>query len=117
MRRFAITDTLEAQCIPSSESIAGEIFYVERNAAGGANLTPIARFFAWHPEFVEGFHAHWRVDCFVRVHPLSTDPASLAKALVETLMRESLCSEPLWASWHRCEEINGKAIGKVFDLE
>ena len=31
-------------------------------------MTPIARYFAWKPEFVEGFHGHWRVDCSIRMN-------------------------------------------------
>ncbi len=116
-RRFAITGTLDAECVETPESVAGQIFHVERNSAGGATRTPVARFFTWRPEYVEGFHAHWRVDCFVCVHPLAPEPAVAAKALVDALMRESLCSEPLWVSWYCCEEIHGKAYGEVFDLE
>ena len=52
---------------------------------GGATLTPVAHYFAWRPEFIEGFHAYWRVDCFVRKHPLSPKPMYLGKALVAAL--------------------------------
>lgn len=117
MKRFSVTDTFDVACVTTSESAAGEVFRVERNAAGGAYRTPIGKFFAWHPEFVENVHPHWRVDCFVRKHPLAPDPASIANALAGALLREFICSEPLWVSWHRSEEISGKAYGEVFDFD
>jgi hypothetical protein len=115
--RFAITPDFDAVCIITAEAVAGEVYHVERNTSGGANSTQVALIFAWRPQHVENFHPHWRVDCFVRIHPLSPDPAMLGKAVAEALLRESVCSEPLWVSWHRSEEIRGKAFGEVFDFE
>ena len=115
--RFSIASDLDAACVITSESVAGEVYHVERNESGGANFTPVARFFAWRPVHVENFHPHWRVDCFVRNHPLSPDPKVLGDALAKGLLREAICSEPLWVSWHRSEEINGKAFGEVFDFD
>ncbi len=77
-------------------------------------LTPVARYFVWQPEFVEGFHKYWRVDCFVRQHRLSPEPTHLGEALVAALVREGLCAEPIWMSAHRSEELKGKAYGEVF---
>jgi hypothetical protein len=37
--------------------------------------------------------------------------------VAEALLREGLCTEPLWVSWHRGEELRGKAFGEVFDQE
>jgi len=90
---------------------------VERNAEGGALLTPVARFFAWRPEYVEGFHEHWQVDCYVRVHELAPEPIILGRSLVGALLREGLCQEPIWLSVHRAEELHGEAFGEVFDLD
>jgi hypothetical protein len=94
MRRFDINATFGADCVVSDEARAGEVYHFARNLAGGAILTPIARYFVWQPQFVEGFHRHWRVDVFVRQHPLSP--------------------EPIWMSAHRSEELKGKAYGEVF---
>ena len=66
MMRFSIAPKFDAACLISSEFVSGEVYHVERNSAGGANFTPIARFFAWRPEHPEGYHSHWRVDCFAR---------------------------------------------------
>jgi hypothetical protein len=68
VKRFPVTDTFQADCVVSEAARAGKIYHVVRNASGGAMLTPIARYFVWQPEFVEGFHKHWRVDCFVYQH-------------------------------------------------
>jgi hypothetical protein len=53
----------------------------------------------------------------VRLHPLAPQSAFVAKALVEALMRESLCSPPFWVSWYQSEEIGGTNYGDVFDPE
>ena len=117
MMRFSIAPDLDAACVITSESVAGDVYHVERNELGGATFTPVARFFAWRPVHVEHYHPHWRVDCFVRNHQLSPDPKVLGDTLAKGLLRESVCSEPLWVSWHRSEEINGKAFGEVFDFD
>jgi hypothetical protein len=117
MMRFAVTPEFDAGCVFTPDAVSGEVYHVVRNPAGGADYTPVARFFAWRPGYVEGVHAHWRVDCFVRVHLRSPEPKQLGPALAEALMRESLCTEPLWVSWHRSEELHGKAFGEVFESE
>jgi hypothetical protein len=117
MMRFPIAPGLDAACLISSESVAGEVYHVEPNKTGGAVSTPVARFFAWRPRHAEGFHEYWRVDCFVRVHELSPQPKVVGLALAEGLLRESVCSEPLWVSWHRSEELGGKDFGEVFDFD
>ncbi len=117
MMRFTITPEFAAACVIRPDAVSGEVYHVVRNSAGGAVNTPVARFFAWKPGYVEGVQAHWRVDCFVRVHPRSPDPKLIGPALAEALLRESLCTEPLWVSWHRSEELHGKAFGDVFEVE
>jgi hypothetical protein len=117
MKRFPVTDDFEADCVTGQTALAGEIYHLARNSSGGATLTPVARYFAWHPEFVEGFHKHWRVDCFVRRHQLSPGPFALGEALVPALIREGICSEPIWLSVHRSEELKGKAFGEVFEFD
>jgi hypothetical protein len=120
MNRFLLTEDFDADCVVSDRARAGEIYRVQGNRSGGAVLTPVARYFAWRPEFIEGFHAFWRVDCFIREHPLAPQPAEsqgLGKALVEALFREGLCNEPLWLSVHRSHELNGTEYGEVFDYD
>lgn len=95
----------------------GEVFHVARNDAGGSNCTPIARYFAWRPTYIEGFHEHWRIDCYVRKHELSPDPKALALALRDALIRDGQCDVPCWVSWHRDEELGGEPLGDVFDFD
>jgi hypothetical protein len=114
MKRFPITDAFEADCVVSEAARAGLIYHVARNATGGATFTPIARYFVWRPEFVEGYHKYWRVDCFVRRHKLSPEPMWLGESLVAALVREQLSSEPIWMSAHISDELKGKAYGEVF---
>ena len=115
MMRFSIAPQMDAACLISAEFVSGEVYHVERDSAGGANFTPIARFFAWRP-VSEGYHPHWRVDCFVRVHELSPEPMVIGKALAMGLLQEGICIEPLWVSWHRSEEKGGTNFGEVFDF-
>ena len=117
MMRFAISPEFDAACVITPGAVSGEVYHVARNSAGGADFTAVARFFAWRPDYVEGCHEHWRVDCFVRVHVCSPEPKRLGSELAEALLRESLCTEPLWISWHRSEELHGKAFGDVFESE
>lgn len=117
MMRFSIAPTFDAVCLIGAEFVSGEVYHVERNFAGGANFTPIARFFAWRPVHPEGYHPYWRVDCFVRVHELSPEPKVMGKALAKALLHEDICTEPLWVSWHRSEEIGGTNFGEVFDFD
>ena len=117
MPRFALDRTYEAECQVGETFRAGEIYHVIRNKHGGANSTPIARFFCSRPVFIEGFHAHWRADCYVRQHKLSPSPEWLGKELVAALRREDICTEPIWVSWHSSSELGGEARGEVFELE
>ena len=114
MKGFPVTDTFDADCVVSDGARAGHIYHVVRNSSGGARLTPIARYFVWRPEFVEGYHKYWRVDCFVQQHKLSPEPMSLGESLVAALVREQLCAEPIWMSAHTSSEIKGKVYGEVF---
>jgi hypothetical protein len=117
MERFAVDSSYEAWCQVGEGFRAGELHHVSRNREGGAVLTPIARFFCTRPEFVEIFHPHWRVDCYVRDHALAPKPEWAGRALVAALQREGICAEPIWVSWHSSSEIAGEALGKVFELE
>ena len=114
MKRFSVSDSFEADAVVSEENCAGEIYHVVRNSAGGKLLTPIARYFAWKPQFAEGFNSHWRVDCFVSQHHLSPDPTCLGNLLVLALMREQICTKPIWMSAHSSDELDGKVYGDVF---
>jgi hypothetical protein len=117
VKRFDLNPDFSADCTIADKSRSGVVYHVRRNTRGsGATLTPIARYFAWQPEFVEGFNRHWRVDCFVTRHPLAPgEPALLGKALVGALMRENLCAEPIWLSSHRSDDEKGQAYGSVFE--
>lgn len=118
MRRFDVMPDYEADCpIIQDEVRIAEVYHYERNAAGGSVRTPIARYFAWKPEYAENFHDHWRIDCYVRQHERSPDPKTLGRTLRNALIRESLCSEPCWVAWHRSEAIGGEAAGDVYDLD
>ena len=96
MKRFDLNPEFSADCTIAEKSRSGEVYHIRRKASGsGMTLTPVARYFAWQPDFIEGFNRHWRVDCFVTRHPLApNEPISLGQALVAALMRENLCNEP-----------------------
>lgn len=117
MKRFDIDENYWADCVVESRIVAGEIYHIARNSSGGSNSTPIARYFAWHPAYSEGFNEHWRIDCFVKRHKLSPKQMSLGKALVAALLKEKLCAEPLWLSVHSSEELEGEAYGEVFEKD
>ncbi len=118
MKRFSVTPSLEADCVVSSDALFGNLYHVQRNASGGALLTPVACYFATRPQFIEGYYSHWRLDCYFREHRLSPDhPIISGEALVLALIRENLACDPLWLSVHRSEELEGKAYGQVFEIE
>jgi len=115
MQRFDLDGTYSADCVVTDKARAGQIFHITRNIVGsGMTLRGIARYFVWQPEFTEGYNRYWRVDCFVQQGPLAPDPVVLGEALVAALVREKLCAEPIWLSWHRSEELKGKAYGEVY---
>jgi hypothetical protein len=119
IKRFDISQDFSADCTIADKSRSGQIYHTRRNASGsGQNLTPVALYFAWQPEFIEGYNRHWRVDCLVKRHPLApTEPILLGKALVASLVREGLCDEPIWLSAHRSDDEKGQAYGNVFEDE
>lgn len=97
------------------DTTVGQIYHIVRNEFGGSILTPVGRWFAWQASGdVECFHDRWRVDCFVRDHSLAPEPMPIGEALVSHLMREKICSEPLWLSVHRSDELDGKPYGNVY---
>jgi hypothetical protein len=119
MKRFDVSTDFSADCTIAEKSRSGTIYRVQaRNAAGGKMLTPVALYFAWQPDFVEGYNRHWRVDCFVKRHPLAPgEPMKLGHALIAALRREDLCEEPIWLSSHRSDDEKGEAFGNVFEDE
>jgi len=114
MQRFGLNDTFQVECLVLEEGAHRQGLPFVRNSAGGATLTPVARFFVWRPVFIEGFNPHWRVDCFGRQHQLSPRPMLLGDVLVVALVRERLCAGPIWMSAHRSDELEGRAYGDVF---
>jgi hypothetical protein len=116
MLRFDLDDVFSADCVSADTVRAGQIYHKRHYTGGGCTLTGIARYFAWRPEFVEGYHSHWRVDCFVKRHALAGEPMQIGEALVAALIREGLCTEPIWLSAHRSDDEKGKAYGEVWDL-
>jgi hypothetical protein len=116
--RVALSPEYEWTCEKFSESRSGEVFHIVRNSSGGSVSTPIARFAAFYPKFAEeGFHRHWRLDCYVRRHKLAPKPEWLGERLAESLLERHVVEEPLWVSWHMSEELKGKAYGVVFSDE
>ena len=117
MNRFPIMPGYDGICDLLQDARVGEVYHVVYNSAGGSNSTPIARFFASRPKFIEGFNAHWRLDCFVREHALAPDPALLGDALLQALIANRVLEVPVWVSWHRSSELGGKALGEVFEVD
>jgi hypothetical protein len=115
MKRFEINSSLAGDCVVSADARAGELYHVVKNGAGGSMMTPIARYFVWRPEFVEGFRKHWRVDCYIHDHKLSPSERTLKEMLIPALKKEGLCEEPVWLSLHQSKEVDGLAFGQVFE--
>ncbi len=117
MKQFRICDDYQADCHSDGPFHTGEIYHSVSNADGGQMLTPIARYFIWHPVFIEGFEEHWHIDCYVRTHDLAPDPERLGKRLVSSLKEQGICDEPIWVSWFESNELGGEAYGQVFEDE
>jgi hypothetical protein len=115
--RFDLDPDFSADCTIADKSRSGKVYHVRRNSIGsGKTLTPVALYFAWQPNFIEGFNRHWRVDCFVKRHPLAPgEPIVFGRALVAALVRENLCCEPIWLSSYRSDDEKGQAYGNVFE--
>ena len=118
MVRIQLGGSLEAECSSTASSHFGDIFHVEYNSHGGSNATPIAKFWVCRPPVpAEGFRAHWQVNCYVRVHPMSPPAALVGQALVHALVREGKCAEPIWLSNYLGTEVEGQEFGEVFSYD
>jgi hypothetical protein len=62
-----------------------------------------------------GTNPHWRIDCFVRDHPLADKPERLGKLLTDKLQELGLCEEPIWTSWYVSSEVGGERRGELYD--
>jgi hypothetical protein len=96
----------------------GELFHISRNSSGGSVSTRVGVFHIWraklHPE---GYFPHVRLDCYVTNHSLAPDPAWLARALLDALLRHGSIAEPIWLEWHHSSNSDGEARGEVFDFD
>jgi hypothetical protein len=112
-----LNDTLEANCNSSADFFEGEIFHVQCPGAHfGTEYTPIARYFATRPVFAEGFHDHWSLHCFFRIHELSPEPMDAGDLLVKALIALGVCFEPIYLTVHSSQSLGGTPYGQVFDL-
>jgi hypothetical protein len=73
--------------------------------------TMVGRFHTWRPDIPpEGYHPHWRRDCYVLDEGLAPD--WLTKLLADALVGRGAVSEPIWLGWYRTNEIGGEARGE-----
>lgn len=115
MHRFDLCETYRAEAEVAPDTRIGEIYHVRRNTVGkGSVSTPIAGFFVWRPNILYA-KPHWRVDCFVRDHPLAEDPKGLGRMLTDKLVELELCEEPIWTSWYVSSEAGGERRGDLWD--
>lgn len=117
MNRFAISESYEADCRSSGETRIGEVYHTSTSSGGGATLTPVARYFAHKPGYIENVNPHWRIDCFVRKHRFARNAERISRDLTTALVSRGHCEEPIWLSWYRAEEIKGAAFGEVFETD
>lgn len=115
MLRFQISENFVADCQVSVDTRIGAIYHIKYNAAGGSVMTPVAQYFAWRPNIPEGYHPHWRVDCYIRDHTLAGDAKSMTKSLALALQKSELCAQPMWVGWHKTEEMSGEVYGELWD--
>lgn len=115
MHRFDLNAKFSAIGSETSETRIGEIHHVRGSRGGSGSVsTPIARYFVWRPEYIEGAAPHWRIDCYFKKHKLAGDPKTLSRLLANNLQNAGLCDTPIWVSWHRSDEISGESIGTLF---
>ena len=116
MYEFDLNKTFCADAEEKTEVRVGQIYHVLRNKVGtGSVSTPVARYFVWHPNYIEGVNPHWRIDCFVRDHKLSGDPQEMAQLLTAKLQELGLCDLPIWVSWHKSSELGGEKLGNLWE--
>jgi hypothetical protein len=115
MHSFDLDSTYRAEAYETPDTRIGEIYHVLKNKIGtGSVSTPVARFFVWRPLLIE-VNEHWRIDCFVRNHPLADNPEKLAKLLTDKLQELGLCDLPIWTSWHLSSEVGGERRGNLWE--
>jgi hypothetical protein len=118
MHKFELTNKCYAKGNETEFTRIGEIFHTKRNTFGtGSTSTPIARYFAWRPEYIENVNPHWRIDCFVREHKLAGNPKNLTQLLANELVTHKLCDTPIWIGWHKVLELGGEAKGELFEFD
>jgi hypothetical protein len=118
MQEFDLNKTFRANVKETTEVRIGDIYQVRRNIFGtGSMSTPVARYFAWRPEYTEGVNPHWRIDCFVRDHKLSGEPREMAQLLTAKLQELGLCDLPIWVSWHKSSELDGEKLGDLWEAD
>ena len=116
MHKFDLDRQFWAMGDESGQTRIGEIHHISRNKTGdGSVSTPVCRYYVWRPEYTEGVHPYWRIDCFVREHPLAGEPSELAKMLASQMIKHGLIEEPIWNSWHKSTELDGEAMGELFE--
>lgn len=116
MPNLRVADDFLATPDGDGKHLHGQIYHQAPTGHGGGLLTPVARYFVWPADIgPEGYHRHWRVDCFVRHHQLSPPEDWLARRLVDALLTHGIIDEPVWVSWHLARETGGEARGEVFD--
>ncbi|MEP0153481.1 hypothetical protein [Pseudophaeobacter sp.] len=82
MHRFDLNAKFSAIGSETSETRIGEIYQVRGSRGGSGSVsTPIARYFVWRPEYIEGAAPHWRIDCYFKKHKLAGDPKTLSRLL------------------------------------
>lgn len=96
MHRFDLNKKFHARGSETSETRVGEVYHVRRNRIGSGSVsTPIARYFVWRPEYIEGAAPHWRIDCYFKKHKLAGDPKTLSRLLANNLQNAGLCDAPI----------------------
>ena len=118
MFEFDLNNTYRADFKETPDVRIGQIYHVLPNKVGtGSVSTPVARYFAWQPEYIEGVNPHWRIDCFVRDHQLAGDPKEMAKLLTAKLQELHWCDLPIWVSWHKSSELGGEKLGDLWEAD
>ncbi|WP_269583550.1 hypothetical protein [Roseibium sp. Sym1] len=116
MHKFDLNEIYRAEGDETTETRIGVIYHALRNKIGSGSIsTPIARYFVWRPNDVEGFNPHWRIDCYAMKHKLSSDPKMLARLLTDKLREIGLCDLPVWVSWHESTELGGEKLGDLWE--
>jgi len=111
MRDIKVNDTLSARHWASDGLLVGDVY----NADWAERKYTLVAPFCGRIEgddVKSSLVAHTRINCFVVPNRIDTDPSRVGEALVDALIRENICAEPIMLMPHAAESPKAMPYGE-----